>query len=68
VVERPYQNLAQIILGSYVKDGATVTDTDRLLVGILSTQLELIDLLNEALVHLEESGIALKMRKEEVSR
>ena len=53
---RPYQNLAQIILGSYVKDGATATDTDRLLVGILSTQLELIDLLNEIIVRQEEGG------------
>jgi len=55
-MQRPYQNLAQVILGSYVKDGATVTDTDRLLVGILSTQLELIDLLNEIIVRQEEGG------------
>ena len=52
----PYQELAESILRIYVADDATITDTDRLLTGILATQLELIELLNEAIVHLEERG------------
>jgi hypothetical protein len=56
---RPYQNLAEIILRVYISDDATISDTDRLLTGILSTQLELIDLLNELLVHVEERRAAM---------
>jgi hypothetical protein len=54
---RPYQNLAETILRVYISDDATISDTDRLLTGILSTQLELIDLLNELLVHIEERRV-----------
>ena len=53
----PYQVLAESILRFYVSDKDTVTDTDRLLTGILATQLALIDLLEEAITHLEERGI-----------
>ena len=52
----PYQELAQSILRHYISDDPSMSDTDRLLTGILSTQLALIDLLEEALVHLEERG------------
>ena len=54
VKSTPYQNLAESILRVYVSDDATISDTDRLLTGILATQLALIDLLNETIVHLEE--------------
>jgi len=42
------------ILSHYVSDDDTITDEARLLTGILATQLELIDLINEVIVRLEE--------------
>ena len=50
----PYQELAVSILREYIQDGATVTDTDKLLTAVVATQLAIIDLLEEAIVQLEE--------------
>ena len=52
----PLQDLAQKILYHYAAEDVPVSTTEDLLTGILSTQLALIDLLEEMLVHLEEGG------------